>query len=1023
LSVVFNTPLQDTDTLWLFSNNGSLFSKGKLMTVDVFTDKTLIFKELTADTADTSGITLTNTAWQDNTPFSTQCLYLNGSDAELSISGIDNIKALSLWVNLATQNADDATLLATAGDGALISKDATAGFWEKICINGLTQPYYQAFQWNSLPKDQWFHLYIEFTDALSNSETLYLFSNNNTRFLNGKLAAIRLFNDTLSGDELYYDQNTLGHEQYELKEVAGPRFWEPAEPVVLIEGNAVEPTLRHGQDGRLNEDDTLDCPDTDVTNYPLLEADFSGLLSDITNGAPTGNEEKIGYDSWSEQPWHPFLLEWEVELFPMELGGNLDVDNRDFDTSFITANYTLEENSPELSVQSSKSVVNAATIYSGRSVLTPYAKKNLTKTMVSHLNNLQQEDCYQVIGTITDAQKDTYTTNLSSWYTTNSIPTIADWYDTDAEYTTAITAYKTWYESKPVYNNGSETTFNTLSDTEKLQDFNYALIETYEEALNSHFISQALSGFNNALLMQHQTLQLPVSDPLGFDDYRTFTDQVATDIGDNTNVAPLPLNDFLPIRSGTLRLLNLRIIDSFGQLVTLDPASPVKAETVALPTVGNTQPTDIWLPPRFTQPVRINFRWLSADSGSQELNSHPESNPVCGWLLANHLDNSVAVYDPRGNALGIINQEARWRNVPGSQTNVAPLDFDNAYLRKVVERLALIDDETDPGDVKKTFLQDFISVTDKALENIAPESAVHHQELALLMGRPIAVVRASLNLELQGDPAIHYGWTEFYQDLERTTRETNGFENVPLPIRLGERGQLNDGVLGYWKENAGSTLETEFHTTVDLTSVTISSSTIEGYQASQPDITQSLGSDPQLLTLLIDPHGDVHATTGMLPAKSINLPKEDYTDALKKINITFLSAPVLSAVDQIALPLPNELGYEWAWLAKDRYSWTETANTGILRKDTLLNTFTDGEALWTELLDKGWILERDTNKADIVPKDQRTSATLSNPFEAQTDAIEAFLDSGHIIPVNTKAVFIPNQTIKEGWLKLSPSDN
>ena len=38
---------------------------------------------------------------------------------------------------------DDATLLATAGDGALIAKDATTNFWDKISINGLTQSYYR----------------------------------------------------------------------------------------------------------------------------------------------------------------------------------------------------------------------------------------------------------------------------------------------------------------------------------------------------------------------------------------------------------------------------------------------------------------------------------------------------------------------------------------------------------------------------------------------------------------------------------------------------------------------------------------------------------------------------------------------------------------------------------------------------------------------------------------------------------------------------------------------------------------
>ena len=220
---------------------------------------------------------------------------------------------------------------------------------------------------------------------------------------------MRLFNDVLSDDELYYDQNMLGHEQYQLKEVSAPRFWQPAEPVVLIEGDAVEPTTRHGQDGRLNEDNSLDCPEDTVTNYPLQETDFSGLLTTISSGAPASGEEKIGYDSWSEQPWHPFLLEWEVELFPMEEGGNLDADNRDFNTTFITGNYTLEENSPELSVQSDKSVVSDAAIFSGRTVLTPYTKKQLTKTITSYLNNLKEEDCYQVIGSITDTMKKTPT--------------------------------------------------------------------------------------------------------------------------------------------------------------------------------------------------------------------------------------------------------------------------------------------------------------------------------------------------------------------------------------------------------------------------------------------------------------------------------------------------------------------------------------------------------------------------------------------------------------------------------------
>ena len=983
--------------------------------------QSILFRPLNVSTADTSGLTLNNTSWVENQPFSDHCLDLNGTDAYLSITGQSGVQALSLWVNIATQNTDDATLLSTEELGALMGKDGITNFWDKVAIDGVAQPSYRPIQWRSLPKDRWCHLYIAFTDLLSNTDTLYLFGNGNAQFLKGKLAAVRLFNDVLSNDDIYHDGNMLGHQQYQLKEVAGPRYWQPTEPVILLEGQAVEPTTRHGSDGRLNEDSTLDCQVTTIGDHPPQQDDFESLLTVIEQGRPNTEEEKIGYDTWTHQPWHPFLLEWEVEVFPMQQGGNLDLGNRTFDASFINDNYTLDQDSPELTVQDNKNVVEAATIFSGRAILTPYAKTQLLETLLAQLRDLKQEDCYQVLSDITEEQRTDYNEQLTDWYA--SKPTLAAWYATSSEYDTAVAGYRTWYEQKTVYKDGV-VTFSTLSDTEKLQDFNYVLIRTYEEASGAHFISQALSGFNNALLMHHQTLQFPVSDPLGFDHYRAFADRVREAIADNTNTAPLPLNDFLPIRSGIMRLHKLRSIDSFGQTKDIPIGSITKAETVALPSttaIGDmATATDVWLPPRFVQPVRINFRWLSAHNGSQELNTHPQGTPICGWLLANHLDNSLAVYDQQGDALGIIDQQARWRSVPGTDITVDPLDIANPYLGKVVQRLALVADEEDPNDTKRAFLQDFITATDRALENIDPESFAHHQELALLMGRPIAVVRASVGLQLKGAPAIHHGWNVFRQDLVREGRETDEFENVKVPIRIGERGQLNDGVLGYWKEENGA-LDTTFQTTV--ASGVVTNGHILSYEQAPLAFNLSLADAPQALTLLIDPRGEAHATTGMLPAKGIHIPKEQYAEALKKINITFLSAPVLMGHDQTALPLPNEPGHQWAWLAKDRFSWVEVARNGVIRKDTVIRTFDNGTDVWQHLLDKGWIHEVDGNRADIVPTDQRTSATLDAPINAQADKIQALLDAGHIVPVSTRATFDHKQVIKEGWLKLSPLDN
>ena len=67
----------------------------------------------------------------------------------------------------------------------------------------------------------------------------------------------------------------------------------------------------------------------------------------------------------------------------------------------------------------------------------------------------------------------------------------------------------------------------------------------------------------------------------------------------------------------------------------------------------------------------------------------------------------------------------------------------------------------------RNFLEAFLSGIEVALERIDPENFAQHEALALLMGRPIAVVRAVVNLELRGQPAINQDWNVFRTDIER----------------------------------------------------------------------------------------------------------------------------------------------------------------------------------------------------------------------------------------------------------------
>ncbi|NIM12083.1 MAG: hypothetical protein GTO45_25275, partial [Candidatus Aminicenantes bacterium] len=988
---------------------------GLLQKIDSFNkstiNKTVFIKKLDKKTNSLTDITLSDTTqWVENQPFSTQCVQFNGIDAYIQIPGQTAVKGISIWVNIAAaQPQTAACLFAVAGlDNSTIGSLGPGDTWEEIYIDGKKQ---DTFNWQTVPKGRWIHVYVAAKETFDGN--IYLMSKDgNKEFLSGKIASVRLFNDALSEYEIFIDMNVLGHKQYQLMQTSAPRFWQPNEPVVLLEGDAVKPSERHGFDG------LLECQIMSIDHDSITKDDLQRILNNIDKMKLTGNKEKIGFSTWKNQPWHPFMLEWLVEVLPVVNRSNLDPRYWSYHPCFIRTNFSFDENQPDLSAKWT-CVIKAPAIYRGSTILTPHAKIKLIDAIENYLKKLKTSDCYQFVEDETKskeekrAKKLAYDKEFAKWF--QEKPALQQSNAGD---------FKEWYRDKPVKD--EDTKFSSLTDEEQTTDAVYTAIRAYEILKDKNILSQSLGGFNAGLLMQKQTMQLPIADPLGFPEYQDFTKTVKELVQKESKTAPLFSNYFMPIRSGLMNILGLRIIDTFGQSklvlhLNLDLKTFIKP-TKLLPPVNyalKTLRSFVLLPPRIVQPARLNFRWLSADYGDREMNAHPASSPICGWLLPNNLDNSIMVYDQAGNLLGLIDQEANWEPAPGSDVKMAIENISNPYLRKVIQRLAVsaLDDDADKKDKKQKFLNSFISVLDNALENIDPESFSHHQETALLMGRPIAVVRVSLNLELQGKPAVNHGWNHFRQDMVRGDHDTDGFDQVKFPIRIGERGQLNDGVVGYWKEDEDSGLGSYFYTTVPKGIVT--NENIKFYEDAPRYLCQSISDESQTLTLLIDPRGKVHATCGVLPVKVIDIPPDQYTYALQAIDITFLSTPILTPRDKIAIPLPDEPGYAWSWLYRDRFHWQEVSTIGIVKKDFFTRTFEGGAGIWEELKETGWIEEIDANRARVVPKDQRTEQQLSGGFAGKEDAIQRILDRGHIVPVDVKAAFADGSEVREGWLKLA----
>jgi hypothetical protein len=279
---------------------------------------------------------------------------------------------------------------------------------------------------------------------------------------------------------------------YALKPSPAPRYWQPNEPVVLIAdeagSNIVRPTIRHGQDGRQRADGLLACTVLRVPDKAAIEQHFDAIRKKISELKPPLGKERIGFGVWKEQPWHPILLEWEVEVMPLR--GKYDDANlsarhplsRNFDPKFITDNYILEENAVDFVIRQGKeSVIRENARYFGRSILTPHAKHQ----MLNQIRNLLEKQL------------------LEKYYSDKNILPAER---TDHYFAENINEIIAWAC------NISDPDMNQIIDVYNHLD---AKDDNDDESATFHILAQSLTGFNEALLMQKQTLQLPIRDPSG----------------------------------------------------------------------------------------------------------------------------------------------------------------------------------------------------------------------------------------------------------------------------------------------------------------------------------------------------------------------------------------------------------------------------------------------------------------------------------------------------------------------------
>ena len=450
--------------------------------------------------------------------------------------------------------------------------------------------------------------------------------------------------------------------------------------------------------------------------------------------------------------------------------------------------------------------------------------------------------------------------------------------------------------------------------------------------------------------------------------------------GNITQTVPLP---FFPLRSGHLQILDVWVVDSFGQIMRgKDPnlpddsplPDPVRAESVFTcdpenAPEGTTNASYLQLPPRLSQAARVELRMVEAGvkPGAPPVfsNSSDLTSPICGWVVPNHLDGSLMVFDAGGANLGAVLPVQRdvdpsredstgllWEAVPGTQAPLgAPPALPNPHLQ------AMIDGLLQQGLAGSDALEDLLDVIDSSLWRVDP-FAPQQGNLAVLLGRPLAVVRAELSLSLLGYPAYNQSWIEtgrYY------VGANGGYDPVPPPFvsvpwnaRVGDLRYRSNGVLGYYQGNRYDRFYPAY--AAGFQTAGLRRSARRGERLLGPGAAARLGGVERVptraqaltgargyvetdhlislppdgsavsLTILMEPTGTVPVITGSLPAAQVALAQGPVAQALQKMTATFRMGPLLVDPARVQVPLPGNVKGTWGWIARrDVATWAEEA--------------------------------------------------------------------------------------------------
>jgi hypothetical protein len=435
--------------------------------------------------------------------------------------------------------------------------------------------------------------------------------------------------------------------------------------------------------------------------------------------------------------------------------------------------------------------------------------------------------------------------------------------------------------------------------------------------------------------------------------------------GDGNRTPPAPVSLPQLLRGGVASFTRMRIVDAFGRTIEI-PAASISGAAVAERLQPPPRPApapQLLLRPRLMRPARLELDFVDpvAADGTvpalatvDQIDPTQAINPVSGWLLPDHLDGSLEIFDAAAQQLGMLLEDidgrVAWEGAPGLPGPIgappAPLPADDEGTRHVVRLAAGVvaadarqRNEAAAAGVAppgESALSALLRTVDTTLWTVDPFGITGTEHVAGLVGRPIAVVRMTLQLSVLDDLSTGPD-AELTLDAEALAARQAAYNRLAsrqITVRLGELTRTDDGVLGYFVDD-------DYTRFTPVSPEVLAAARASGRHTGQLTVLGAgSASDPELqpithpfvddseqplivrpgqlvrLTVLMVPGGAVHATCGVLPRIGVRLARDWVADALTKLSPSFRIGPALVDPKTVRLPKITALPKNQAFTAR-----------------------------------------------------------------------------------------------------------